>query len=350
MKCAMTWALSCLALCVGLLMPGPAHAGKPSLHFFTWVEYIDPEVVKDFSRRHNVEIRFSYFNSDSERDQRLTETSGRGYDLVMLNGPVIETYRKLGWLEPLDEARMPQLRNASARWRDAYPAARKYSIPYMLGTLGVAYRSDLVPGGIDSWLDVFQPTKALCGRIYMGGDSRELINIALKASGARADSTDPADYKRAEALLLKQKPCVAAYEYPTTGKSVLSDGRAVAAMAFSSDMATLQETDPRVRYVVPREGGGLWADFIVVLATSSNKKLAMAFLDYLHTPAVHARLTEYTGAMPTNPAAEKLLPPEVRANRTAFPDPQVLARSEEDKGSPPEITRLRNTIFSKVVR
>jgi len=335
---------------MALLTAAPAHAEKAQLHFYTWVEYMDPEVVKDFSRRNNVEVKFSYFNSDSERDQRLTESNGRGYDLVMLNGPVIETYRKLGWLEPLDEARMPQLRNASARWRDAYPAARRYAIPYMLGTIGVAYRSDLVPGGVDSWLALFQPAKALCGRIYMGGDSRELINIALKASGARANSTDPAEYRRAEALLLKQKPCVASYEYPTADKSILSDGRAVAAMAFSSDMATLQEIDPRVRYVIPREGGGLWADYIGVLATSSNKRLATAFLNYLHTPAVHARLTEYTGAMPTNPAAEKLLPPEVRANRTIFPDPQVLARSEEDKGSPPEINRLRNAIFSKVVR
>jgi spermidine/putrescine transport system substrate-binding protein len=121
-------------------------------------------------------------------------------------------------------------------------------------------------------------------------------------------------------------------------------------MAFSSDMAKFAETDSRIEYVVPKEGGGLWVDYTMAMAASSNLELAMAFLNYTHKPQVHARLAMFTGAMPTNPAAEKLLPAKMRANRTVFPDAQTLARSEEDKSSPAHIVKLRNNIFSKVVR
>ena len=339
-----------LTIATAFLLAAPASAQKTELRILTWVDYVDPEVTAEFGRQHNVEFKYFYFNSDSERDKLLTESDGKGFDVVTVNGSVVEHYRKLGWLAPLDPARMPDLKHASPRWRDGYPGTKQYAVPYMMGTLGLAFRRDLVPEGVDSWMDVFEPNKTLCGKIYMGGDSRELINVALKAAGAKSSSLDPADYKRAEALLLKQKPCVAAYIYPTQDKSIMSDGRAAVAMAFSSDMATLAESDSRVEYVVPKEGGGLWVDYIVAMAASSNPELAMAFLNYTHKPQVHARLAMFTGAMPTNPAAEKLLPAKVRANRTIFPDAQTLARSEEDKGSPAQIVKLRNNIFSKVVR
>jgi len=332
-----------------LLLALPAHAERKELRFLTWVEYVDPEVTAEFARKHGADIKFFYFNSDSERDRLLTESDGRGYDLVTINGPAVDHYRRLGWLARLDPSRLPDLAHASPRWRDGYPGAREYAVPYMVGTLGIAYRRDLVPEGIDSWMDLFQPDEALCGKIYMSGDSRELINMALKAIGATAASTDPAAYARAEALLLAQRPCVAGFAYPTQENSILSDGRAAAAMAFN-DVAGLIETDPRVAFVVPKEGGGLWVDYTVALASSPNRDLALQFLNYTQKPQVHARLALFAGAMPTNPAAEKLLPAKVRADRNRFPDAATLARSEEDKGSPAHIVRLRNAIFSKVVR
>lgn len=337
-----------------LALLGAARIGAaevPVLRFYTWPEYIDTGAVADFEKEYGARVRYFYFNSDSERDRRLADSEGRGFDVVTLNGPVIETYRKLGWLRKLDSARMPDLNNADSRWRNAYPAARDYAVPYMLGTLGIAYRRDLVPEGVDSWLDLFRPVPKLCKRIFMGGDARELINMALKAGGARSSSTNPDDYRRAESLLLAQKPCVLQYAYPTIDdQSPLLRGTVAAAMTFSSDAATLKKVDARIEYVIPREGGGLWVDYQGILAGTPNPDLAMKFLNFLHRPAVNARIAESTGAMSTNPAGMRLLPASVRANSIVFPDAATLARTEEDKGSPPDISRIRNAIFLKVMR
>ncbi|MFT8086127.1 ABC transporter substrate-binding protein, partial [Salmonella enterica subsp. enterica serovar Enteritidis] len=62
--------------------------------------------------------------------------------------------RKL--LEPIEQARLPALRHVARRWRDS---CGRYAVPYLWGTLGIAYRSDRIEQAPRSWADLLKPAR-----------------------------------------------------------------------------------------------------------------------------------------------------------------------------------------------
>ncbi len=123
---------------------GGLPAPPRSLVFLNWSEYIDPELVEKFEQQFNAQVSQVYFESDDLRDDMMLETGAVGYDLVIVNGINVNSYRKRGWIAPLGEARLPNLKYVARHWRDAFEGASGYGVPYFWGTLGIAYRQDLV--------------------------------------------------------------------------------------------------------------------------------------------------------------------------------------------------------------
>src|SRR3990172_7862723 len=228
-------------------------------------------------------------------------------------------------------------------WLTAFPGINGYAVPYFWGTLGIAYRADLVDKAPTSWMDIFQPAQYLYRKIEMVESSRDALGMALKALGYSANSANPMEIKQAEQLLLTQKPYVKTYNYSAlTEKSALVSGDVIAAMLYSGDALTVQEFEKNIRYVVPKEGGNLWVDYLVVLDSSKNKELAMAFINFLNEPENAAQLAEFVHYATPNKAAEKLLPDEFLKDSTIYPSAEIIAKSEFYTPLPARITKQRN--------
>jgi spermidine/putrescine transport system substrate-binding protein len=50
-----------------------------------------------------------------------------------------------------------------------------------------------------------------------------------------------------------------------------------------------------VDFFIPKEGGPLYIDSMVVLRGSKNKDLAMKFIDFIHRPEIYAEFCDYFG-------------------------------------------------------
>lgn len=170
------------ALCAGLVATAAgAKAEEPrELVFLNWSQYIDPALVAKFEASHNARVKMIYFEDEDARDQMLLQSDGEGYDVALLSGRQLANYRARGWLAPVDEGNVPNLKNIEPRWRTLFPAAQGFAAPYSWGTLGIAYRNDLVPGGLNSWKQFFEPGEALKHKIAMTGDPDDTIGMALK--------------------------------------------------------------------------------------------------------------------------------------------------------------------------
>jgi spermidine/putrescine transport system substrate-binding protein len=321
------------------------------LVLLNWADYLDPELVAEFEEKHKAKVREVYFESDDARDGMLAEAGGRGYDLVLINEVQVGVYRKQGWLAPITPENVPNLRHIDSRWVTAYEATAGFAVPYFWGTLGIAYRADLVPEGIVSWKQLFQPSEALRGKIQMIRSSREVIGMALKALGYSANSTDPKQLAEAEQLLLNQKPFVRDYTIVDLDEeSSLVKGTTVAALLYSGDTLMVQEHHPEIVYVVPKEGGSLWVDYLAVMEHSQNKALALKFIDFLNEPENAARLADYVHYGTPNQAAEKHLSDEYLQDPIIYPDARVLETSEFLSELSPRVLRKYNRIFQKVLR
>ena len=343
--------LGTILICLSVFSAGSVTQAAPEeLVFLNWSDYMDPELIAEFEQEHGVKVKQIYFEHDEARDNILVEADGKGYDLAIVNGGNMSAYRQRGWLAALDEVGIPNLKHVDRRWIEAFDAAVGHAVPYFWGTLGIGYRSDLVPEPITSWMQLFRPAEGLRGRIGLIGDPADLLGMALKALGYSVNSTSPEELAEAGRLLLAQKPCVRTYSYVSlTEESSLVTGEVIASMMYSGDALMVAEHNPDIVYVVPEEGGNIWVDYLVVLEASTKKKLAKLFIDFLNEPENAARLAEFVYYATPNLAAERRLPEDFLEDPTIYPSRNVLERSEFYAELPPRVERRRNTIFSDVV-
>ncbi len=339
----------CFALACALL-GGAAQAAPETLRFLTWADYLDETLAVEFERETGVRIEFSYFESDDARDEILAESDGRGFDLVLVNGLLLEDYAMRGWLAPVEPARIPNLRHLEARWRSAFPASERYAVPYFWGTLGIGFRRDLAGTEFRSWGDFFRPAERLRGRITLLKSNRDVLGMALKSLGYSANTTDRERAREAGRLLGAQRPFVRSYEYVSLGPdSALVTGEVWAALMYSGDALMVREHNEHIAYVVPDEGGNLWVDYLATLQSSPRKDLAAQFIDFLNRPTIAARNAEYVYYATPNLAAREHLPSGYFEDPVIFPPPDVLARSEVYRPLPPRTQRTFNMIYGELV-
>ena len=53
-------------------------AGKEELVFLTCSEYIDPDIVKEFEIKYNVNLKEVYYETDEIREEMMVATRGKG--------------------------------------------------------------------------------------------------------------------------------------------------------------------------------------------------------------------------------------------------------------------------------
>ncbi|MFW2367017.1 MAG: ABC transporter substrate-binding protein [Desulforhopalus sp.] len=342
-----------LGLAWSLIFLSSVHSAQvQELTFLNWSEYVSPDLVKKFEDQFNAKIRLVTFDSDDFRDELLVSTDGKNFDVAIIDGNSIPGYIRRGWLTELSPKEIPNSAHIIPRWSEAYEGAKDFTVPYFWGTVGIAYRSDLVKSPLQSWMDILKPAEELHGRILMLPQSRELVDIGLKALGYSVNnSSDHKAFDEVKKLLLEQKPHVKKYDVPAVHEqSALISGEVLAAVTYSGDALALQEINEDISYVVPSEGSILWVDYLAVMAKSDKKKLAMDFINFLNEPENAAAHAEYMYYATPNAAAEKLLPEDFLEDPVVYPVAAVMEKCEIEKKLPARINKKRNTIFTEVTR
>lgn len=336
------------------LLSAPSLAGdvnKPELVILNWADYIDPDLISAFEKARHVKVRVINFEDDDNRDQLLLATGGAGYDIVVINETHIPLYFSHGWLGKIGAEDVPNLKHVDQTWLDKAKSAKGYAVPYFWGTLGIAYRSDLVKKAPEHWSDLFLPAPEMRGHIAMLSSQREILGMALKAAGHSVNSTEHGQIDEAMKILVAQKPFVRAYQQSLLNeKSELVTGEVSMRMMFNGDALLLRKFNANIEYVVPQEGAALWVDYMTVMANAPNRKLALQFLDFINEPANAARNAAFANFATPNASAAKLMPPEYHDNPGIYPNAKTLANSELFTSLPPRALSYRNTQFARLLQ
>ena len=348
MKMSLMLSFVCLS---AFFVSTPAFSkNNQELIFLTWSEYMDPDLVSEFEKKYDVKVKMVYFETDDMRDDLLVQTEGRGYDLILSSGVSIEKYKKYGWLGKITQANVSNIKHIDKKWYDLFESSKNFSVPYFWGTTGIGYRKDLLKGEVTSWKSLFEPAEHLHGKILMVKNSQDSIGMALKMLGYSANSENVDEIKLAGSVLKKQKPFVSDYSYVNVDKSsALVTGDTVITMIYNGDALALNELDSNIEYVLPEEGGNIWADYLLLSKYSKNKALAYQFLNFINEPLNAVRLAEYVYYATPNKAAEKLLPAEFLQNPVIYPSKKSLAKSEVYRSLSPRAVKLRNQMFSNIL-
>lgn len=313
---------------------------KPELVFYNWTAYVGKGVIEEFEKTRNVTIRQKYFQSSDERDEQIARAKGKGYDIIMINGNDVSSYLRRGWIRPIGIQRVQNLAQMDKEWVTAWPKTEEYAVPYLWGTLGIVYRTDLIPDDITSWTQFYQPKEGWRGKMMLVDIHRLGIGLALKSLGYSMNTEDPKAVREAIELLQKQRPYVQTYGYlKTDADSGIVSGNTWIGQAWNGDALLLQKRNPAIRYVLPKEGGEIWVDYMVVAASTKYPELAYDFVNYLSEASNSAKAALELEFATPNIKARQLLPKEILDNSTIYPSEETLKASEMVQNIDPKIQK-----------
>jgi putrescine transport system substrate-binding protein len=329
-------ALACLACACG-----PAGPKPQVLHVYNWSDYIDPALLEAFTKETGIKVVYDTFDSNEVLETKVL-TGGTGYDLVVPSNSNVPRYIQAGAIAPLDPGRTPNARNLWPQvmaHMEPFDPGRRYTIPYMWGTIGIGYNPDAVakrlPGTpVDSWKLVFDPAMLAklkdCG-VYFLDASEDMYAVALTFLGRDPNSTDPADYAAATELLARVKPYVRKF-HSSEYIDALANGDICLAIGYSGDVLQAAEAAKeaggkvKVAYAIPKEGTQVWFDVFAMPKDAPNPDAAYRFLDFMLRPEVIAKASNHTQYANANGAATPLVDSAVRTNPNIYPTPEVFGR------------------------
>jgi putrescine transport system substrate-binding protein len=332
-------ALAALAILAGLGL-APVQAQDKVVKIYNWSDYIDPQVLKDFTAKTGIDVVYDIFDSNEVLETKLLAGS-TGYDLVVPTGFFLGRQIQAGIFQPLDKARIPNWKNLDPELMGRvakYDPGNEHASIYLWGTTGLGYNVDKVKERLpdapaNSWALLFDPENAKkladCGIMALDAPT-EVFASALRYLGEDPDSKDPAVLDKAGALLERVRPYIRKF-HSSEDINALANGDICLALMWSGDAGIARtraqeaKNGVNIRYIVPKEGALQWSDMVAMPADAPNPDNAYAFINYLLEPEVMAKISNFVTYPNAVPASYPLIDEAVKADPNLFPTPEMRA-------------------------
>ncbi|WP_240771468.1 spermidine/putrescine ABC transporter substrate-binding protein [Nocardioides sp. GY 10113] len=253
------------------------------------------------------------------------ETTKR--DMFMLTDWMAARMLQVGWIQPLDKSRVP---NLDANLIDSlrgvgWDPERNYSAPWQSGLSGIAYNKEKVKE-VRSFEELLSRPD-LKGRISLLTEMRDTMGLTLLSQGADPASFTDTEWDNAIDRLRKARSDGQVRAF--TGNEYIQDlaaGNIVACEAWSGDVAAAE--DPNLVFVTPEEGQMIWSDNMLIPNLATHQSNAEDWINYYYDPEVAAKLAAYVWYIcPVKGAQEAMekVDPSLVDNPLIFPTAEMMA-------------------------
>ncbi|MFE3108375.1 spermidine/putrescine ABC transporter substrate-binding protein [Kitasatospora indigofera] len=317
-------------------------AQDQALAFSNWTQYIDVDedtggrpTLDAFSEETGISVTYTEDINDNDEffgkmGPVLTQGSDPGRDLMVVSDWMAGRYVSLGWVQALDRTAMPNVTEHldPQLAHPAFDPGRAHSVPWQSGITGIAYNRKELGREIRTTADLWAPD--LKGRVTLFAGLDEAIGLLMLADGADIAAFGADDAHRAMDRV--QRLVDSRHIRRFTGNDYTSDlasGAALACQAYSGDAIQLKADNPDIEFVVPEEGGELWAESLLVPNRARHKRNAELLVDYYYRPEVAAELAAAVQYICPVPAAREVLADSGDAERVALAEEPLIFPTEE---------------------
>ncbi len=331
------------------LANSPAQAATPAklskeLNILNWSEYLPQSIIKKFEKEYKVKVNYDTYSSNEELFAKL-QAGANNYDLIVPSDYMVDIMIKQKLLAPLDKANLSNIKNIDPKRLNFYfDKGNKYTVPYMWGTVGIAYNSKKITTPPKSWADLWNPRYK--GKVVMLNDSREVIGAGLQLLGYSKNETDPKKLAAAKARIKELMPSVKAFDSDSP-KTLFLNGEVWIGQTWSGEAAIAYQQDPAVKFVLPKEGGGSFQDNMAIPKGAPHKYTAEVFINFLLRPEVSLELSRAFPYGNPNKAAFAIMPENLKKNPASYPPDAAVAKTEWNKDVG-QATTLFDQIWTEV--
>jgi spermidine/putrescine transport system substrate-binding protein len=319
-----------------------------TLRIFTWANYTDPKLLKDFQDKTGITVVIDTYDSNETMLAKFQAGGGNGYSITYPGDYMVPQMVNLGMLTPLDHSRLKGLDRLQKKWQDpSYDRGNRYTVPTNWGSTGLIYDATKMQPPIKGWRDLWENVDSLSRKVTLVNDVREVMGATLLALGYSFNSTNPKEIEAAYNQLVEFKPAIASFV--TNGwEERLVSGDLQVSMGYSQDAMALIAEHPNLTYILPETGGSVWSDTVAIPKTAPNPDAAYEWINFLLEPSTAKYLTEQLNLATPNQVALNSLSEQVKNNKTLFPDEAALSKCETPMPVPAETVKLIDQYWTQL--
>jgi putrescine transport system substrate-binding protein len=289
------------------------------LNIYNWSDYIAADTIANFEKETGIKVRYDNFDNNEIVHAKLV-AGKTGYDIVVPSSNWAKLQIDGGLLQKLDRSKVPNLKNldpAVQRQLQRMDPGNDYLVNWLWGFTTVGINVDKV--------------KAALGSTSVLDSASEVVPAVLHYLGKPAFSKNAADYAAAATTLKAIRPHITLFS--SSGYiNDMANGSICLALGWSGDIniarqrAIENKTGQKIEALIPRNGGILFFDVMVIPADAQRPNNAHKFINFMLRPENSAGLTNKVFYANPVPDSKKHIKPEVASNPTVFLPPAELAK------------------------
>ncbi len=356
--------LTGLALALALAASGlRAQEEEKVLNIYNWSDYIAEDTIRNFEKETGIKVRYDNFDNNEIVHAKLV-AGKTGYDIVVPSSNWAKLQIDGGLLRKLDKSQIPNLRNldpAVQAQLARMDAGNDYMVNWLWGFTTVGINVDKVKAALgalpmpdNAWDLVFKPEYISkmkgCGVAFLDSAS-EVVPAALHYLGKPSFSKNPSDYSAATNLLKSVRPSVTLFS--SSGYiNDMANGSICLALGWSGDINIARQraiegkTGQNIQALIPKTGGLLFFDVMVIPADAARPGNAHKFINYMLRPEVSASLTNKVFYANPTLASKQFVKPEVASNPTIFLPPADLKNMVAPDSLSNDLRRLMTRTYT----
>jgi spermidine/putrescine transport system substrate-binding protein len=304
-----------------------------------WPAYIDPmkkpdSTVSVFQDETGISVSYTDDINDNAEfyakvKNQLAACQPIKRDMIVMTDWMAARMIGLGWIQPLDASKVPNLhKNLIPRLRNRpWDPKLKYHAPWQSGLTGIAYNAKHTKA-VGSFEELLTRSD-LKGKVTLLTEMRDTMGFMLRTVGADPDKFTETQWQNAIDALHKAVSSGQIRSF--NGNDYLNDlasGNTLACEAWSGDVIIAQQDNPDIQFVTPEEGLSLWADNMIIPNLATHESNAEEWINYYYEPKVAAKLADWNYYIcPVEGAQEEMLKLDRFAAKSPliFPDDKMLA-------------------------
>ncbi len=288
-----------------------------TINVLAWPGYVENgstdkavDWVTDFQKQSGCTVVPKIFGTSDEA-YTLMSTNPEQYDVISASGDASLRLVRGGFVQPVNTSLFKN-------YADIFPALKgqpyntvdgvAYGVPHGRGSNLLMWRTDQVTPAPTTWAQMFDPSNGYKvsiydAPVYIADAAVVLMKTKPDLKITNPYALDDTQFAAAVDLLKTQKPSVT--QRWTDYLKQMDDFR-----SGTSNVGTtwqiitnlLQGEDPAVKVDVikPTEGATGWSDTWMINSKTKNLACAYAYIDYLVSPEINAKIAEWFGEAPGN--------------------------------------------------
>jgi spermidine/putrescine-binding protein len=250
---------------------------------FSWASYHDKPWIAEYEKSRGVKVSMQLYGAVPDGFAKV-QANPDAFDLVMPTAGWVETYVAADLLVPIDEGRIPNLKNVTSDfdWRTATEVdGTNYGILYTWGDEPLCW----LPDEIDtptSWESLYDP--AVAGKVSLVDDPTTVMPfIPIMLGFPDPYNLDEAQFQEMSDALMDLRGQVTHVSASIEDQTAdFANGQVTTGVLYNvSTQVALRDDGIAMEQIIPDEGAAAWSDnYAITKAGEAKSDLVYDFIDY----------------------------------------------------------------------